>query len=142
MEFGVTKHPITGQPYAHKAVDMSNWRAGDTLVSTLDSVVYAVGYTMNDGNYVVLQKGKVLAFYAHLKDTSVKPGDKISTGTVIGHIGNTGMSTAAHLHYGIFICDDSVNLETIAFTESTDKDLIFPEGYWIDPLPLLNIPKA
>ena len=87
---------------------MSNWRAGDTLVSTLDSVVYAVGYTMNDGNYVVLQKGKVLAFYAHLKDTSVKPGDKISTGTVIGHIGNTGTSTAPHLHYGIFICDDSV----------------------------------
>lgn len=36
--------------------------------------------------------------YAHLETTSLKAGDKIKTGEVVGIMGNTGQSTGAHLH--------------------------------------------
>lgn len=41
------------------------------------------------------------SFYAHLKDIHVKQGQRIKKGEVIGTVGNTGTSTAPHLHYEI-----------------------------------------
>lgn len=38
--------------------------------------------------------------YAHLSKVFVKPGQKIKKGQIIGLSGNTGKSTAAHLHVG------------------------------------------
>ena len=40
-----------------------------------------------------------MAKWLHLDSTSVKPGQKVSKGTVVGLTGNTGRSTAPHLHY-------------------------------------------
>jgi murein DD-endopeptidase MepM/ murein hydrolase activator NlpD len=43
---------------------------------------------------------KYYSLYLHLKKGSVrvKKGDRISAGTVIGEVGNSGWSTGAHLH--------------------------------------------
>ena len=41
----------------------------------------------------------VVAKFLHLSHTGVKPGQRISAGQVIGKTGNTGRSTAPHLHY-------------------------------------------
>lgn len=38
--------------------------------------------------------------YAHLTKTYVKVGDQVREGQTIGLTGNTGASTAAHLHFG------------------------------------------
>ncbi len=57
-----------------------------------------------DGNHIVLDLGNgTYAFYAHLIKGSlkVKLGDKVKTGQVIGHLGNTGNSDASHLHFHI-----------------------------------------
>lgn len=40
-----------------------------------------------------------LARFLHLSETLVKPGQAIGAGAVIGKSGNTGRSTAPHLHY-------------------------------------------
>ncbi len=55
-----------------------------------------------DGNHVVIDLGGGnFAFYAHLiKGTvSVKAGDFVTRGQVIGLLGNTGNSIAPHLHF-------------------------------------------
>jgi murein DD-endopeptidase MepM/ murein hydrolase activator NlpD len=55
-----------------------------------------------NGNSVeVAQDDGVHAFYLHLSRTDVKPGDHVTKGQVIGLVGNTGHSTAPHLHYQV-----------------------------------------
>jgi hypothetical protein len=54
------------------------------------------------GNFIMLDLGHgVFALYAHLKENSalVKVGDKVKKGQVIGRLGNSGNTSAAHLHF-------------------------------------------
>ena len=63
-----------------------------------------------DGNHVVLDLGNgIYAFYAHMKPGSVRVrvGQKVGTGTVLGLLGNSGNSTAPHLHFHLM---DSVSV--------------------------------
>jgi hypothetical protein len=55
-----------------------------------------------DGNHVVLDLGHgVFAFYAHLQKKSVQVavGDRVKRGQVLGKLGNTGNTSAPHLHF-------------------------------------------
>jgi hypothetical protein len=55
-----------------------------------------------DGNHVVLDLGGGRhAFYAHLRKGSVavRRGDRVRRGQVLGRIGNTGNTSAPHLHF-------------------------------------------
>jgi hypothetical protein len=63
---------------------------------------------IGDGNY---------AFYAHLKTGSVKvkPGDRLSTGQVIGNLGNTGNTDAPHLHFHVMGTPDPLMSNGIPF---------------------------
>lgn len=57
-----------------------------------------------DGNHVVLDLGDGnYAFYAHLQRDSVpvEPGDKVTRGQVLGLLGNTGNTSAPHLHFHV-----------------------------------------
>lgn len=61
--------------------------------------------------------------YFHLKHegSCVKVGDKVRVGEVVGYSGNTGFSTAPHLHFQVCIENDSeVGWETleVLFKES------------------------
>lgn len=93
--------------------------ADGTIVSVLDGVgtnapgvlpandpVLAPKLTVEnvDGNHIIQDIGGGLyAMYAHLIPGSltVKPGDTVKKGQVIGKLGNTGNANAAHLHFQI-----------------------------------------
>ena len=54
------------------------------------------------GNYIETDHGYgYRTIYGHLSNRKVKLGDKIIRGQKIGEVGNTGKSTAPHLHYEI-----------------------------------------
>jgi hypothetical protein len=55
------------------------------------------------GNVVVIDHGGEYSYLAHLKKGSitVKPGDSVTTGQVIGQLGNSGNSSEAHLHFQV-----------------------------------------
>lgn len=62
-------------------------------------------YKNNDtgwGNAVRLQNGPRAAFYAHMDSVTVKLGDTVTAGQIIGYVGSTGHSTGNHLHYELY----------------------------------------
>lgn len=72
----------------------------DQVVGTLPDPATITLETV-DGNHVILDLGNgVHAFYAHLKEGSVavEVGDKVSAGQQLGDLGNSGNTSAPHLH--------------------------------------------
>lgn len=54
------------------------------------------------GNCVKLDHGNnYFTLYAHLSDVAVKLGQQVEKGQIIGHMGNTGNSYGAHLHFEV-----------------------------------------
>jgi hypothetical protein len=90
---------------------------GGVVVSTLDklednepgalpdpSVFTELGIVSVDGNHVVIDHGNGLhSFYAHLQKGSikVKVGDEVQAGEELGLLGNTGNSSAPHMHFHV-----------------------------------------
>ncbi|HEU5114971.1 MAG TPA: peptidoglycan DD-metalloendopeptidase family protein [Candidatus Paceibacterota bacterium] len=56
------------------------------------------------GKYVLIKHPNGLStIYGHLSYVSVKPGDTVITGDVIGYSGDTGYATGPHLHLGLYV---------------------------------------
>ena len=54
------------------------------------------------GLYILISHlGLIESRYYHLDSISVSAGDKVNHKSVIGRLGNTGLSTGPHLHYEI-----------------------------------------
>ena len=72
------------------------------VLAAKDGVVIISKYVASYGNYVVISHGNGnTTLYAHLSSRSVKEGDKVKQGQVIGITGSTGISSGPHLHYEI-----------------------------------------
>ncbi len=108
--FGQTTHPITGNWYIHKGLDISTWRSGDPVLATANGQVVTVTYDSGFGNYVIIKhKHGIYTRYCHMNTVRVKKGQYVSQRDIIGTIGNTGISTGPHLHYEVHIGSDVVD---------------------------------
>ena len=108
--FGQTTHPITGNWYIHKGLDISTWRSGDPILATANGQVVTVAYDSGFGNYVIIKhKHGIYTRYCHMQTARVKKGEFVSQRQIIGTIGNTGITTGPHLHYEIHIGSDVVD---------------------------------
>jgi hypothetical protein len=79
---------------------------GTPIVAAADGTVDKVDFENGGyGNYVKMSHmdgaTKFYTYYAHLQSASVKAGQKILAGTVVGLSNNTGASTGPHLHFGV-----------------------------------------
>ncbi len=61
------------------------------------------------GNHVVLDYGHIQCLYGHLAAVTVREGDEVYAGTIVGISGNTGKSTGPHLHIKITANGKSLN---------------------------------
>lgn len=110
----------------HDGVDMASF-CGAPVVAAHDGVVLAAGRHFDDeigwvgdlrpyyrhldaGNLwnelpivVVIDDGNgYRSMYAHFRDVTVKPGQRVLAGALIGHEGATGHASGCHVHYGLF----------------------------------------
>jgi hypothetical protein len=70
------------------------------------------------GNFVYVRiRPDLYAFYAHLQPgtVTVKAGDRVKTGTVLGKLGNSGNSFAPHLHFAILDRPDALVGDSLPF---------------------------
>ena len=108
-EFGPRENPFAPGVELHKGIDIAT-RMGKEVVSTGDGLVVDSSYNAADGNFVKIDHGYgIQTSYLHLSKAVVHKGTRVKRGTVIGHVGDTGRSTGAHLHYSVFINDVPVN---------------------------------
>jgi murein DD-endopeptidase MepM/ murein hydrolase activator NlpD len=96
-----------GRPY-HSGVDFGAPR-GTKIFAPLSGTVRATGDTdlvagcYSWGKWTLIDHINGLStLYAHQSVISVVPGQKVSTGDVIGYTGNTGYSTGPHLHFTVY----------------------------------------
>jgi peptidoglycan LD-endopeptidase LytH len=97
--------PRDGGKRSHQGVDISA-KFRTPAVAGADGVVSRVMQNRLGGKVVFLRpEGKNYSlYYAHLDSQVVNSGDKVTTGQVIGLVGNTGNAkgTVPHLHFGIY----------------------------------------
>jgi murein DD-endopeptidase MepM/ murein hydrolase activator NlpD len=113
-DFGYRVSPINGKWQFHTGVDLTAPKGKDVFASARGKVIH-MGYDYRGyGKYIVIDHGSngFSTLYSHLSEISVKNGDVVYRGTIIGKIGNTGASTAPHLHYEVRINDRPVDPET------------------------------
>lgn len=83
------------------------------------------------GNHVILEiGGGNYAFYAHLKPGSVavKLGDRVKRGQQIGLLGNSGNSTAPHLHFHVTNGNSPLGSDGLPFVFERFELLDWPQG--------------
>lgn len=107
--FGVRIDPFTGLNTFHEGLDISI-DEGTPVKATANGVVIFVGENSGFGNTVKIFHGNgIVTLYGHLRDYTVRTGDRVKRGDIIGHVGNTGRSTGPHLHYEVRVDGIPVN---------------------------------
>lgn len=108
--FGMRMHPILKTRRMHTGCDFSAPK-GTAVYATGDGKVKKV--RTNFGGYgkeVEIDHGYgYVTKYAHMDKFEVKVGQKVKRGECIGYVGNTGRSTAPHLHYEIIKDGKKIN---------------------------------
>ena len=108
--FGTRVHPITKRTRTHNGIDFGA-PAGTPIYATRDGVVTTASYQAGGaGYYVRLNHGDGFgSIYMHMTNYIVKTGQTVKAGQVIGYVGSTGLSTGAHLHFGVSYAGTYVN---------------------------------
>lgn len=85
----------------HTGVDLAG-NIGDPIVAADNGVVAAAGYSGGYGNLIIINHSNgFTTYYGHCSKISVKVGQKVAKGEVIGKVGSTGRSTGPHLHFEV-----------------------------------------
>jgi len=100
--FGYRTDPFYKVTKFHEGIDFTA-ATGTPIYATGDGVVAEADYNSGGyGNKITINHGySYETVYAHLSKIKVKKGQKVKRGEIIGLMGNTGKSTAPHLHYEV-----------------------------------------
>ena len=124
--FGLREHPIIGKQQHHKGVDLTAAK-GTPIYAPADGVVEVVRSSKQGfGNLLKIRHAYGFStIYAHLNEFKVKSGHFVHKGELIATSGNTGLSTAPHLHYEVHFLDRALNPQSFMEWDSANFDLVF-----------------
>ena len=101
--FGWRRDPIDGSRRFHAGLDIANLRSSRVVAAAPGRVVHA-GAMAGCGLAVEIDHGGGLSTrYCHLDRIVARAGRRIAAGATLGLMGDTGRSTAPHLHFQLSI---------------------------------------
>ena len=123
----------------HQGVEFNN-PAGTPVHAIGDGVVVFAGQAEGGANTVAIRhdrqlNGKYLfSVYYHNTSLAVHAGQRVATGDVIAHVGNTGRATNDHLHLEVHVAPST---DTLAIVNAQERYPAFTTNpqLWIRPLP-------
>ncbi|HNP18544.1 MAG TPA: M23 family metallopeptidase [Fulvivirga sp.] len=100
--FGYRVHPVYKVKKLHTGIDFSA-AIGTPIYATADGDIEKTNVSFSGyGKTLIIDHGfGFKTRYAHMHEFAVKEGEHVKRGQVIGYVGNTGTSTASHLHYEV-----------------------------------------
>jgi murein DD-endopeptidase MepM/ murein hydrolase activator NlpD len=94
-------HPILKINKFHKGMDFTA-RIGTPIYASGNGRVIIAERSSTYGNVVYISHGYgYKTIYAHMSKIKARRGQEVKRGDLIGYVGNTGLSVAAHLHYEV-----------------------------------------
>ena len=118
--FGYRQDPIDNVRRFHQGQDITV-PTGTPIYAPADGVVKRAYYIGGFGNHIRLEHSSGYSTtFAHLSKIFVRHGQKIKRGEIIGESGNTGRSTAPHLHYEVHYHGNPKNPLDYFFTDLSE----------------------
>ncbi len=116
--YGRRKDPFTGKRRSHNGLDLR--ARNEEVYAMMPGEVVKVSSDKRSGKYVTIRHGDYIVSYCHLSKALVKKGAQVLPGEVVAISGNTGRSTAPHLHitakYGKKHIDPAILLQFVKET--------------------------
>ncbi|WP_187647272.1 peptidoglycan DD-metalloendopeptidase family protein [Nitrosophilus labii] len=114
-------HPVLKKYRAHLGVDFAARKGTPVMAAGSGRVIFA-GRKGGYGNVVIIKHSDgYKTLYAHLSKfrRGIKRGKYVKQGQIIGYVGNTGLSTGPHLHFGLYKYNRPINpLRIVKITKS------------------------
>lgn len=121
--FGWRIHPIYKFAKFHEGLDFTAPKGTDVFATADGTVVQSDNNSSGFGNVIVIDHGYgYKTRYAHLSAFKVRAGQKVKRGELIGLVGNSGLSTAPHLHYEVEKNNERVDPINFFYTDLTAEE--------------------
>ncbi|MCU0420082.1 MAG: M23 family metallopeptidase [Cyclobacteriaceae bacterium] len=121
--FGMRIHPIYKVKKMHTGIDFAA-AIGTPIYATADGAIDVVQNSFSGyGKMIEIDHGfGYRSRYAHMHGFAVRQGQRVKRGDLIGYVGDTGISTAPHLHYEVLINGVQVNPVHYFFNDLTTAE--------------------
>ncbi len=121
--FGYRIHPVYKTRKLHTGMDFTS-PTGTEIYATGDGTVVGVNKSRRGyGMHVEIDHGYgYVTLYGHMSKFNVREGQKVKRGEVIGYVGNTGTSTAPHLHYEVIKDGKKINPINFYFNDLSPEE--------------------
>lgn len=107
--FGYRMHPIHETIKLHAGIDIAG-NDKKPIYAVNDGIIIHAGTKGGYGNCVMIDHGDgMITLYGHCSTLSVSKGESVSKGDNIARVGNSGLSTGAHLHFEVRINGKVIN---------------------------------
>lgn len=111
--YGQRMHPIKKVKMLHKGIDIAAPRGSEIYAAAAGTVIRSK-FMENYGNTVILRHADdYTTLYSQMDSILVTNGQQVEAGTLIGLVGDSGLSTAPHLHFELRHNDEALDPESV-----------------------------